>query len=149
MGAVRFNSVSLIYDHRMHPNLTFHTDGGARGNPGPAACAFVAEANGTVVEKRGWYIGETTNNQAEYQAVHGALSWAIEQGAADVSLYADSELIVKQIRGEYKVKNQELAPWHAKIRTLCSAIGRVEFFIVRREQNVAADALVNETLDAQ
>lgn len=128
-------------------HVTIHTDGGARGNPGPAAIGVVIKSADGTTENIRRYIGETTNNQSEYQAVHAALTWARDHGMASVDLYADSELIVKQLRGQYKVKNKELAPWFIKCQTLVNAIGRVQFHVVRREQNVAADALVNEVLD--
>lgn len=128
---------------------TIHTDGGARGNPGPAAIGVVIEQAGQVVAELHRYIGETTNNQAEYQAVHAALIWVAEHHGTAVDLYADSELIVKQLRGEYKVKNKDLAPWVMKCQHLMNQIGTVRLHIVRREQNVAADALVNQALDLQ
>lgn len=128
-------------------HLTIHTDGGARGNPGPAAIGVTIDAEGLSVGSISRTIGETTNNQAEYQAVHAALEWARDHGVSSVDLYADSELIVKQLRGEYKVKNKELAPWFIKCQALVNDIGRVRFHVVRREQNAAADALVNEALD--
>jgi ribonuclease HI len=132
----------------MNTNLyTIHTDGGARGNPGPAAIGAVIEQSGVLVHRISQTIGHTTNNQAEYQAVHAALTWVQQQGGTDVDLYADSELIVKQLRGEYKVKNKDLAPWYIKCISLKNQIGKVKFNVVRREQNTAADALVNEALD--
>ncbi len=130
-------------------HYTIHTDGGARGNPGPAAIGVVIEQDGTAVKKISVCIGEATNNQAEYQAVHAALEYAQRNGATSVYLYADSELIVKQLRREYKVKNKELAPWFLKVTSLANQIGRVRYFVVRREENVAADALVNQALDQQ
>ncbi len=128
-------------------HFIIHTDGGARGNPGPAAVGVVAAADGRVVARLSQTIGQTTNNQAEYQAVHLALTYARDHGAKTVDLYADSELIVKQLRGEFKIKNKDLAPWFVKIQALVNAIGRVHFFAVPREENMAADALVNEALD--
>ncbi len=128
---------------------TIHTDGGARGNPGPSAIGAVIEHDGKLVHTIAQTIGNTTNNQAEYQAVHAALSWVQQHGGTEVDLYADSELIVKQLRGEYKVKNKELAPWYIKCISLKNHIGKVKFNVVRREQNAAADALVNEALDKQ
>lgn len=128
---------------------TIHTDGGARGNPGPAAIGAVIQQGDTLVHQISQTIGSTTNNQAEYQAVHAALSWVQQQGGTDVDLYADSELIVKQLRGEYKVKNKDLASWYVKCISLKNQIGKVKFNVVRREQNSAADALVNEALDKQ
>lgn len=124
-----------------------HTDGGARGNPGPAAIGVVIECDGRVIAEIKRTIGSTTNNQAEYQAVHAALIWVKEQGGADVDLYADSELIVKQLRREYKVKNKELAPWFVSCTALVNEIGRVRFHTVPRSENAAADALVNQALD--
>ena len=128
---------------------TIHTDGGARGNPGPSAIGAVIEQDGQIVHNIAQTIGNTTNNQAEYQAVHAALSWAQAHQGTDVDLFADSELIIKQLRGEYKVKNKELAPWYIKCISLANQIGKVRFHVVRREQNSAADALVNEALDRQ
>lgn len=124
-----------------------HTDGGARGNPGPAAIGVVIEQDGKVIERLAEYIGETTNNQAEYQAVHAALNFAQQHGASAVDIFADSELVVKQLRGEYKVKNKELAPWYVKSISLANQIGRVNYHVIRREENAAADALVNQALD--
>ncbi len=127
--------------------LTIHTDGGARGNPGPAAIGVVIASDGQVLKKLSRTIGATTNNQAEYQAVHAALTEALALGATQVELFADSELIVKQIRGEYKIKNPELGPWVIKIHSLVNQIGQVTFTAIRREQNQLADALVNQALD--
>ncbi len=126
-----------------------HTDGGARGNPGPSAIGAVIEEHGLVIERIARTIGTATNNQAEYQAVYAALLFAQQQGATVVDLYADSELIVKQLRGEYKIKNKDLAPWYIKIISLVNQIGPVHFHIIRREENTAADALVNQALDQQ
>lgn len=124
-----------------------HTDGGSRGNPGPAAIGAVIEADGKVVQTISATIGVTTNNQAEYQALHAALTWCRDNGATIVHVYADSELVVKQLRGEYKMKNKDLAPWYLKIQSLVNQIGRVTFTAIPREQNSAADALVNRALD--
>lgn len=125
-----------------------HTDGGSRGNPGPAAIGAVIEVDGKVVHQLHQTIGVTTNNQAEYQAVHAALQWCQSQGATSVALFADSELVVKQLRGEYKMKNKDLAQWFIRIQSLVNQIGRVTFTAIPREQNSAADALVNQALDA-
>lgn len=129
-------------------HFTIHTDGGARGNPGPAAIGAVISENGAVVHTISRTIGETTNNQAEYQAVEAALSYAREQGATAVDLYGDSELVMKQLRGEYKVKNKDLGSWVIKIHSLVNQIGRVTFTAVPRAQNRPADTLVNQALDA-
>ncbi len=131
----------------MSGQYVIHADGGARGNPGPAAIGVVIERDGRVIERLSRVIGETTNNQAEYQAVHAALEWAERHGAQHVDLYADSELIVKQLRQEYKIKNKELAPWFLKIHSLVNRIGLVRFHHVTREHNAHADELVNQALD--
>ena len=125
------------------------TDGGARGNPGPAAAAFVLETeDGTVLEARGTAIGVTTNNVAEYRALVDGLRRASELGVSELEVVSDSELIVKQMRGEYRVKNEALRVLHREAGMLADAIGRVSFTVVRREQNELADRLVNEALDS-
>lgn len=126
-----------------------HTDGGSRGNPGPAAIGAVIEADGAVVHTISQTIGHTTNNQAEYQAVHAALTWCRDHEGTVVNVMADSELVVKQLRGEYKMKNKDLAQWFIRVQSLINQIGRVTFTAIRREQNTAADALVNQALDAE
>lgn len=130
-------------------SFVVHTDGGSRGNPGPAAIGAVIVEAGVVVHTISQTIGPATNNQAEYQAVHAALAWCQQQGATEVLVNADSELIVKQLRGEYKMKNKELAQWYIRIQSLIRQIGQVAFTVIRREQNEAADALVNRALDRQ
>lgn len=133
----------------MADSVIIHTDGGARGNPGPAAIGVVVEANNKTIASFGRYIGETTNNQAEYQAVHAALEHVKTLGASKVELFCDSELVIKQLRGEYKMKNKELGPWLIKIHSLINQIGQVNLKNIPREQNTVADALVNQTLDTQ
>lgn len=130
-------------------SFVVHTDGGSRGNPGPAAIGAVIAEAGVVIHTISQTIGPATNNQAEYQAVHAALEWCQQQGATEVLVKADSELIVKQLRGEYKMKNKELAQWHIRIQSLIQQIGHVTFTVIRREQNAAADTLVNRALDRQ
>jgi len=125
------------------------TDGGARGNPGPAAAAFVLEAeDGTVLEASGTAIGVATNNVAEYRALVDGLRRASELGVSELEVVSDSELIVKQMRGEYRVKNDALRLLHREASTLAGAMDRVTFTAVRREQNELADRLVNEALDS-
>ena len=123
-----------------------HTDGGARGNPGPAGIGVVLEMGG---EKKTFkkYIGEATNNQAEYQALLLGLEEAQKAGADEVSCLLDSELVVKQLNREYKVKNQELAPLFVKIYNLSQQFKKVTFAHVYREENKEADKLVNEAID--
>ena len=124
------------------------TDGGARGNPGPAAYGYVLEAaDGTVLDARGEAIGTATNNVAEYRALLAGLERAVELGVDELEVISDSELLVKQMRGEYKVKNETLRCLWEDAGRLARRLGRVEFTAVRREHNELADALVNEALD--
>lgn len=124
------------------------TDGGARGNPGPAAYAYVLEAeDGTVLDARGEAIGVATNNVAEYRALVEGLRRAVELGVEEVEVVSDSELLVKQMRGEYRVKNEALQALNREAAVLASRIPRVVFTAVRREHNELADRLVNEALD--
>jgi ribonuclease HI len=128
---------------------TLWTDGGARGNPGPAAYAFVLEAqDGTVLEARGEAIGVATNNVAEYRALLAGLERAVEAGVTELEVVSDSELIVKQMRGEYRVKNRALQELSFDASRLARRVGKVTYRAVRREHNELADRLVNEALDA-
>jgi len=124
------------------------TDGGSRGNPGPAAYAFVLEAeDGTVLDARGEGIGVATNNVAEYSALVAGLERAAEIGVSELEVVSDSELLVKQMRGEYKVKNRALQELFLDASRLARQIHRVKYTAVRREHNELADSLVNEALD--
>ena len=128
--------------------VVVHVDGGARGNPGPAAvAAVVSEPGGAVLAERGVAIGEATNNVAEYRAVLLGLELAAELGASEVEVVNDSELIARQIEGRYKVKHEGLKPLHAEARRALGAFEAWQVRSVRREANTRADALVNETLD--
>jgi ribonuclease H / adenosylcobalamin/alpha-ribazole phosphatase len=125
------------------------TDGGARGNPGPAAYGFVLEAeDGTVLDARGEAIGVATNNVAEYRALVAGLRRAVECGVTELEVVSDSELLVKQMRGEYRVKNEALRELSLEAARLGRQIGDVRYTAVRREHNELADRLVNEALDA-
>jgi probable phosphoglycerate mutase len=125
------------------------TDGGARGNPGPAAYAFVLEAeDGTVLEARGEAIGVATNNVAEYRALIEGLRRAVEAGVRELEVVSDSELVVKQMRGEYRVKNAALRGLSLEAARLAREVGDVRYTAVRREHNELADRLVNQALDA-
>jgi ribonuclease HI len=125
------------------------TDGGARGNPGPAAFAFVLEAaDGTVLEARGEPIGVATNNVAEYAALVAGLRHAVEVGVDELEVVSDSELLVKQMRGEYRVKNQALRELFREASALAQQLEKIRYSHVRREHNELADRLVNEALDA-
>jgi ribonuclease HI len=126
------------------------TDGGSRGNPGPAAYGYVLEAeDGTVLDARGETIGVATNNVAEYSALIAGLEKALELGVSEVEVVSDSELLVKQMRGEYRVKNEALRDLSLQATRLARQIGDVSYTAVRREHNKLADKLVNEALDAQ
>ncbi len=126
-----------------------YTDGGSRGNPGPAATGTVIKnAQGETIAAFGRYIGHTTNNQAEYQALVAALEYATEHGATEVQCFLDSELIVKQMNREYRVKDVGLQVHYLKIYNMAGRIGRVTFTHVPREKNKEADAEVNKALDA-
>ena len=125
------------------------TDGGSRGNPGPAAYGYVLEtADGTVLDARGEAIGVATNNVAEYRALLAGLESAIERGVGELEVVSDSELLVKQMRGEYKVKNAALRELSLEAAGLARGLRRVTYRAVRREHNELADRLVNEALDA-
>jgi ribonuclease HI len=126
-----------------------HTDGGARGNPGPAAYGFVLEAeDGTVLASEGAAIGIATNNVAEYSGLIAGLRRALELAVPEVEVVSDSELMVKQMRGEYRVKNEALRELFAEATRLARQLTKVEYRHVRRAQNEVADRLVNEALDA-
>ena len=125
------------------------TDGGARGNPGPAAYGYVLEAeNGTVLAAHGEAIGGATNNVAEYRALVEGLRKAAELQVDELEVVSDSELLVHQMRGEYKVKNEALRELWSEANELEDRIRKVSYTAVRREHNELADRLVNEALDA-
>jgi ribonuclease HI len=129
--------------------LVVHVDGGARGNPGPAAIGVVvSDSDGGVVEQLGEPIGETTNNVAEYRALLRGLERARALGAQEVEVVGDSELVAKQINGQYKVKHAGLKPLHAEALQALGGFDRWRVRTVPRAQNAAADALVNAALDA-
>ena len=127
---------------------TLYTDGGARGNPGPAAYAYVLEADdGTVLDARGEAFGIATNNVAEYRALVAGLERAAEVGVSELEVVSDSELLVKQMQGKYRVKNKALQELFLDASRLAHNVGRVTYRAVRREHNELADSLVNEALD--
>jgi len=124
------------------------TDGGARGNPGPAAFAYVLEAeDGTTLAAHGEPIGVATNNVAEYRALVAGLAKAAELGVDELDVVSDSELMVRQMTGVYRIKNEALRELSLEAARLARKLGRVEYRAVRREQNELADRLVNEALD--
>jgi ribonuclease HI len=125
-----------------------YTDGGSRGNPGDSACAYViSNIDDSVVEKSGYYIGVATNNQAEYFGFKKGLERARDLGIDKVSLFSDSQLVVNQMNGLYKVKNQELAPLHQDVKEIANSFEKVTFTYVPRELNKIADGEVNRILD--
>jgi len=134
----------------MQNHLNIYCDGGARGNPGPAAAAFVVEKLGKVVYKEARFLGKATNNIAEYSAARLALSWLQKQKdiPEQVVVVMDSELVVKQLLGEFKVKNENLRNLFYSIKTIEKIIpAKIIYKSVPRIKNKIADFLVNETLD--
>jgi ribonuclease HI len=128
--------------------LVANVDGGARGNPGPAAiAAVVATPEGDVLEEIGETIGPATNNVAEYRALLLGIERAQALGASELDLVGDSELIVRQVKGEYKVKDPAMRELHAQVRAALGGFDRWSIRHVRREHNAEADRLVNEALD--
>lgn len=129
---------------------TLRTDGGARGNPGPGGAGFVLEdSDGTVVRSGGKYLGCVTNNNAEYEALIWGLRTALDHGVRELRVCADSELVVRQVNGLYRVKNEGLKPLYATAKQLLGRFSSVEVTHVRREANAAADALANEAMDTR
>lgn len=128
--------------------IIIFTDGGARGNPGPAGIgAVLYDADRRLVAEISEYLGVTTNNQAEYRALIAALKKAAALGALEAACYLDSELVVKQLNREYKVKNKELAPLFLEIHNLSLKFKKISYTHIPREQNQAADRLANEAMD--
>lgn len=132
-------------------NISIFSDGGSRGNPGPAAVGFVIKDGNTNLFEGSNYIGETTNNQAEYMALIGALEWIaanLTDDAINMQFFLDSQLVVEQVKGNYKMKNEGLKPLLAQIRVLIADLGgQATFTHIPREQNKEADLLVNLALD--
>ncbi len=130
--------------------VTIYIDGGARGNPGPAAAGIViSDGDGTALRESGVYIGEATNNVAEYTGLVRALEAALAMEATEVEAYSDSELVVKQMAGEYRVKNKGLIPLYEEATYFSKQFDVFSLTHVRREKNVKADALVNMAIDCR
>ena len=128
--------------------ITAYIDGGARGNPGPAGYgARLEDADGNLIAELYGGLGVATNNVAEYNGLLAALKWAVDNNEQDVLIRADSELLVKQMRGEYKVKHPGLQPLYVRARLLVMELGDVRFEHVRREKNKEADRLSNLGMD--
>ncbi len=127
-----------------------YSDGGSRGNPGPSASAFaILDGNENIIATGGVYLGITTNNQAEYQAVYQALKKAKELGVTKIDFRLDSNLVVNQLNGVYKIKNRDLWPIYQDIKDISSSFEKISFVHIRRELNHMADGLVNKILDEQ
>jgi ribonuclease HI len=128
---------------------TLYADGGARGNPGPAASgAVLYDEDGDMLEEIGTFLGVTTNNVAEWTGLIEGLKAALVRGVDEISIRLDSELVVRQLSGAYRVKHPGLIPLHAQAKTLLRKFGRVDVRHVPRKENKAADAVVNQVLDA-
>ena len=133
--------------------LKIFTDGGARGNPGPAAAAFIVYQGEEILAQEGHYLGRTTNNVAEYQAVLKAFDWLLSyrekaKEAGKVEFFLDSKLVVSQLNGQFKIKARNLLPLVLAIKQKEKALGvPVSYFYIPRFKNKAADLLVNQTLD--
>ena len=134
--------------------IAIYSDGGARGNPGPAACAFIVKKGEGIIQKSSKFLGEATNNVAEYSGAIEALKWLSENSpvlkdiSGPIEFYMDSELVVKQIIGDYKVKNIKLGVLNSEVLTLLKKIPtKILFINVPRSKNKTADLLVNQELD--
>lgn len=132
-----------------HAKARLNVDGGARGNPGPAGCGYVLSTGDGPLLQRGEYLGEATNNVAEYRALIAGLQAAVQMGVEELEVLADSELVVRQMTGEYRVKNQGLKPLFAQAQSLAAGIGKVSFRHIPREHNREADRLANMAIDAR
>jgi ribonuclease HI len=131
-------------------NVTIHIDGGSRGNPGPAGAGVVLKDDGgAMLYQGGLFIGRATNNVAEYSGLIAGLKAAAELKASKVRVVSDSELLVRQMNGQYRVKNEGLKPLFEQAKRLAEQFSRCEFQHVRRELNKEADHLVNQAIDAR
>ena len=149
MRLLRAYPVHLLKDRLNVSRVVIFTDGASRGNPGPAAIgAIIKDEKGNPVASISRYLGTTTNNQAEYQAIIAALEKAVGLGARQVQLYSDSELVVRQINGRYKIKHAALRPLYQEVARLAGALESFQIACIPREQNAAADALANKALDS-
>ncbi len=129
-------------------SIIIHTDGASRGNPGPASIGIcVHDTDGNLIDEHARMLGRQTNNFAEYTAVKEALARALERGAKHVVLRSDSQLLIRQLRGEYAVRSPTLKPLYTSCRSLAEKFESIEFTHVRREENARADGLANYALD--
>jgi ribonuclease HI len=132
----------------LHNKIKLYTDGGARGNPGPAgAGGVIKNEKGEIIKEFSRFLGVATNNQAEYQALISGLEKAAELSAKEINCYLDSELVVKQLNREYRVKDKDLAPLFVKVWNLSLKFKKIKFHHIFREDNKEADGLVNQAID--
>jgi ribonuclease HI len=132
------------------PEATLFADGGSRGNPGPAASgAVLVDGKGDVIDEAGRFLGTATNNVAEWTALLIGLEKAIERGIRRLAVRMDSELVVKQMKGEYRVKHVDLQPLHRRAQALVRQFEHVDIKHIPRKQNALADGLVNHVLDQE
>jgi ribonuclease HI len=149
MRQLRTYPVYFLKDILNANKVIIHTDGAARGNPGPAAIGVIIKGeNGNLLARISRCIGVTTNNQAEYQAIITALEKAISLSVQQVALKSDSELVVKQINGQYKIKNTGLRALYQRVVQLIGSLESFSISYIPREQNAGADALANKALDS-
>lgn len=135
---------------KTEPQATLFADGGSRGNPGPAASgAVLLGRDGEPLAEVGKFLGVATNNVAEWTALEIGLEEALRQGVESLAVRMDSELVVKQVRGEYRVKHPDLQPLHQRVMRLLRKFAHVDVQHVRRKHNALADAIVNRVLDQQ
>lgn len=126
------------------------TDGGSRGNPGPSALGYVIfDIQDAIIKEESEYLGVTTNNQAEYRALIAGLKDALAMGVSELEVYMDSQLVVNQVKGDWKVKNGDIQPVNTEARALAAQFKHVTFSYVPRAMNKIADGLVNQCLDSQ
>jgi ribonuclease HI len=141
-------SAETVASGRDASSLVLYSDGGSRGNPGPAgAGAVLCDPNGEALLRLKRFLGRATNNEAEYQALLMGLEAARDQGAHELDIRLDSELIVKQLKGQYKVKSPHLKPLFQRARELLRGFDRVSIMHIRRELNSEADRLANQAMD--
>lgn len=133
----------------MNKKIEVFTDGGSRGNPGISAFAYVVLEDGNEIYSGSGFLGISTNNKAEYTGLLEGLKHVLHKNFKQVTFYSDSELMVKQIKGEYKVKDEDLKNFHRDCKDLISKLENFEIIHVRREKNKKADLLVNKVLDEQ
>lgn len=152
---IEFRLLDKILDEKVENNTTqitevkLYTDGGSRGNPGPSASGYaIFDMNDRLVKESGEYLGITTNNQAEYQAVRLGLEECKKLNASIVHVYMDSLLVVNQMTGIFKIKNRDLWPIHQSIKNLSVNFKQIKYTHIPRELNKTADAMVNKVLDA-